>query len=167
MDKWITALGLIVAAILVLIPVVMVARFVIAILLAWRDHRAEKAREVTHHVPGLGALTSTDGELWFGEVQELQVTLTTAGQPPTEAHATLVRGVLNDLPRLVELSRAYLLAHEDCSWLEGGAELFEVFGIEPEGRASLVLKLFHPADDDGMYNVEFQSGLPVSSGRDD
>ena len=166
MDKW-TAIGLVVTIALVAVPVVMIGRLAIAILMAWRDHRRDLAREVTHEVPGLGAFTSTDGELWFGEVQDLQVTLKTTGHPPTEAHAALVRDLLDDLPRLVELSRAYLWEHEDCSRFEGGAEQFEVCGMDPEDKSSFVLEFFHTADDDGTYRVEFENGLPVNSGRDD
>jgi hypothetical protein len=165
-DQW-AAIFLVVTGILVLIPVVMGGRIAIGILTAWRDHRAEMAREVTCQVPGLGPFTSTDGSLWFGEVQELQITLNTTGEPPTAAEAALVLELLGDLPRLVELGRAYLMVHEDSGWLEEGAERFEPYGIEPEDRSTFVLEFVHPADDDGVYRVDFESGVPVNAGRDD
>lgn len=166
MDQW-TAIGLAITVALVAVPAVMIGRFVIAILLAWRDHRRDLAREITHEVPGLGTFRSTDGELWFGEVQDLQVTLSTRGEPPTEAHAALVRKLFEDLPRLVELSRAFLREHEDCSRFEGDPEQFEICGIDPEDPSTFVLEFFHAADDDGACRVEFENGLPVRSGRDD
>ena len=166
MDFW-TAIGLVVTGVLLLIPVAMIGWFVIGILIAWRDHRRDLTRQVAHEVPGLGTFTSTDGELWFGEVQDLQVALSTTGEPPTPGQAALVRELLGDLPRLVALSREYLISHEDSAELEGGAELFEPYGIEPEDRSTFVLELVHPSDADGVYRIEFENGRPVRSGRDD
>ena len=145
----------------------MVARLVIVIVLAWREHRHEEGRRRTCQVADLGEFTSTDGELWFGEVQELPVSLNTQGEPPTEFHAGQVRSLLEQLPRLVEQSRAYLAANEDCARLEGGAEGFEPCGLDFESDSSFVLEFGHPSDDDGIYRVEFESGQPVRSGRDD
>jgi hypothetical protein len=165
MGDW--RLGLAVVAFLVLIPVIVVGRFVFAILSAWREGRIEEARRVIHLVPGFGEFTSTDGELWFGEMQDLQVSPTTAGQRPTESQGAELRRLLANLPGLVEHSRAFLLVHEDCSRLAGSAELFEPCGLEFEHSSLFTLEIAHPADVDGVYRVEFRSGLPVSSARDD
>lgn len=68
---------------------------------------------------------------------------------------------------ILVLSRAYLAAHEDCSWLDGGVEQFEPCTIEPHDRSTFVLELTHPADLDGGYRVEFEAGVAVNSGRND
>jgi hypothetical protein len=167
MHEWITVLGLVLTAALVLIPVVMVGRVVLAIVRDVRREREAKARKVVHAVPRLGELSSTDGRLWFGEVQGLQVSVISTGRPPDEAQTAQVRAIIAKLPRIVEQGKAYLLVHEDCSWLDGGPDRFGPLGIHVEDGADFVLELVHPADVDGVYRVEFREGEPVGSVRDD
>ena len=160
-------LGAIVAAALLLIPVVIIARFVILFISDMFAHRAAEARKVTHAVPGLGQFDSYDNRIWSGDVEGVRVTLISPAQPPTQIQVDQLKAMLADLPRLVEIGRAYLSEHEDCSWLTGGPQLFEPFGLQIDDASTFFLELTHPADDDGLYTIQFRSGLPVNSGRED
>jgi hypothetical protein len=154
-------------ALFILVPMVLVGRLAIGIFLAWLSHRSDEKRKVTRVVPNLGSFESTNDHLWIGYVNDIQVFLTTQGGLPTQTQADQVRAVLTALPRLSELSRAYLKAHEDCSWLEGGATGFEPESLEFESSSAFVLTFGHPSDDDGSYRVSFESGMPVETARDD
>lgn len=165
-EGWVT-LGILAIAGLALIPVVLVGRVVLAMITESRKARAAEARRVTRNVPGLGEFSSTDDELWLGEVSGLQVMLTSRGRPPTDAQANQVRAIIADLAGLVAKSRAYLSAHEDCTWLEGGAAGFEPAAIEPGDAATFALEMAHPTDVEGVYRVTFRDGEPVASCRDD
>lgn len=159
--------GLVVAAGLVLIPIVMIGRVLIAIITESREARAAEARRVTRSVAGLGDFSSTDNELWLGDVAGLQVSLVTAGGPPTDTQAEQVRAIIADLPRLVDKSRTYLATQEDCARLGGRMADFQPYGIEPEDPSSFVLELTHADDVDGVYRVTFRGGQPISYARDD
>jgi hypothetical protein len=166
-NTWPVIVLFIVVAVLVLIPVVMVGKLVYGIIAALIEHRRAEARKVTVPVPGLGEFSTTDDKLWFGEIRGLQVTLESAGKPPSELQGKQVTSVLDQLPSLMERAKVYLAEHEDMSWLEGGAAAFEPFGLDWESETSFVLESTHPGDSDGIYRVEFRNGVPVSSGRDD
>jgi len=164
---WIVTLGLIACGMLALIPIAMIGKLVSSMVRESRRIRAAEARRVTAIVPGLGEFSSTDNELWGGQVSGVQVWLRTLGQPPTESQARQVLAILDDFPELVAKSCSYLVLHEDCSWLEGGAAEFKPYAIVPENEVSFVLELVHPADLDGVYCVTFRDGEPVDSARDD
>src|SRR5690349_20660900 len=116
----------------------MVGRLVYGIIASLIEYRRAEARKVTVTVPGLGQLSTTDDKLWFGEIRELQVTLESAGKPPSELQAKQVLSVLDQLPSLMVRAKAYLAEHEDTSWLEGGAAAFEPFGLDWESESSFV-----------------------------
>jgi len=186
-------LGLILAAGLVLIPIVLVARVVRAILGERRRARAAEAQRVTHIVPGLGPFSSTDGELWEGEATGLPVTIVTSGHPPDATHAHRVQSILANLPQLVDQARAYLLTQPECTDFPAAAAALAAYRVEFSGTSApvagdsqigqhstppsgdspaatvpaFVLELTHAADLDGVYRVEFRSGRPVAWGRDD
>jgi hypothetical protein len=159
--------GLIVAAVLVLIPVVMIGRLIYGIFAGYRDYRRAEARKVTTTVHGLGEFSTTDNRLWIGEVRGLQVFLESPEQRPTDLQARQVLALLDDLPALTERAKSYLAEHEDTSWLNGSSGTFEPYGLEPESSTAFVLELTHSADSDGVYRVAFRDGMPVSAGRDD
>lgn len=154
-------------AIFVLILIVTVGRFVWAIASAHRDHKRKEARRVTGTVPSLGEFTTTDNQFWFGEVRGIYITLDSPNSAPGESHAKQVHALLDQLPALAEKATKFLAAHEDISWLTGGAGEFEPYGIDPQAEGVFVIEMTHPADVDGVYRVEFRDGIPVSSGRDD
>jgi hypothetical protein len=186
-------LGLVLAAGLVLIPIMLVARVVIALLRERRCARAAEARRITHELPGLGAFSSADGELWEGTVASLPVTIMTSGRPPNATHAHHVQSILASLPQLIAQARAYLLAHDEGTDFFRAATAPTAYRVEigdlrdpvaddseiDRGTApasgtspvaavpSFVLELTHPADPDGVYRVAFRSGHPVACGRDD
>lgn len=83
----------------------MMVRLAISLIQAWRDAREEERHKTTHVVPGLGEFTSSDGELWFGEVDDIQVSLTTQGRPPSEAQARRrpSRGAATRTRRMMDL----------------------------------------------------------------
>jgi hypothetical protein len=167
LDPWPVIVGLIVAAALVLIPVVMVGKLAFGIVAAFVEHRRAEERRVTVIVPGLGEFSTTGNGVWFGKVRQLQVSLRSDTQPPSELQAKEVASVLDELPSLMAHAKAYLAVHEDVSWLKGGADEFEPFGLDWESRLNFVLESIHPSDADGVYRVEFRDGVPVSCGRDD
>ena len=169
MTDWFTGLLLITVVVLVLIPVVMVGRLVVQVASGFRRHRAAEAQRVTRVVPGLGEFSSTDGEIWSGVVQGLEITVRSWQEAPAGAQAEQVRAILGDLPALTDSGKAYLAAHEDLSWLAGGSAAFEPFGIDIDSEAplSFTLRLIHAADPDAMYWAKFVDGEPVQSGRDD
>lgn len=167
MNDWYVIVGLIVAAVLVLIPVVMIGRLVFAIVVDYREYRRAEARRVTATVPNLGEFSTTDNKLWFGEVRGQQLILETHGQPPSDSRARQVLTLLDDLPNLTERATTYLIALADMWWLKDSNGAFEPYGLEPHPDGAFVLELTHPADMDGVYRVEFRDGVPVSSGRDD
>ena len=157
----------IVIAVLLLIPLGMIGRLLMAIISSIRQERQAQARKITRTVNGLGEFSTTDNELWLGNVQGLQVAILNPGRPPTESQASRVREILNDLPHLVENATAYVLVHEDSSWRDGDARAFEAYGLEPETETRFVLELTHPADLDGVYRVTFENGEPTNCARDD
>ena len=167
MYTWPVIVLMVVVAVLVLIPVVMVGKLVLDIVGALIEHRRAEARRETVTVPGLGEFSTTDNRLWFGQVRELQVSLESVAGPPSELQAKGVTLVLDQLPSLMARAKAYLAEHEDMSWLDGGADAFEPFGLEWASESSFVLQSIHPSDSDGIYRVEFRDGVAVSSGRDD
>jgi hypothetical protein len=164
---WIEIAGLIVIAAAVLIPLAMDAPMLCGIFKTWREERVARRHRVTCLVPGLGEFTSVGDDLWFGEVRGLSVTLTHADGPTNHEQIVLVQKLLADLPRLVEEGGRYVVAHEDKEWFGGIVRSFEAFGLELEDDSTFVLELTNPADIDGVYRVEFQSGVPVNSSRDD
>src|SRR5438445_12525190 len=93
--------GLLVAAVLVLIPIVIIARFVILFVSDVLARRAAETRKVTHAVPGLGQFETYDNETWFGDVKCLHVTLTSPAQPPTQIQPVQLTALVAALPRLV------------------------------------------------------------------
>jgi hypothetical protein len=175
-------IGLAVVVALVLIPVVMIAvmavRIIAGMITQARESREAEARRVNCDLPGLGEFTSTDGCDWDNGWSRgddwdaddhggLMITIMTAGGPPTEEQSAALRELLDGLSPFVAQSQAFLLEHEDCSWLEGGAQLFELDGVEFQNSLKFVLEFSHPADVDGGYRVTFDDGVPVRSGRDD
>ncbi len=166
MNNWLFNLGLIVAAVLVLTPLCLIAWLVFRMAASGREVRRAEARRVTRNLPGLGEFSTTDDDLWFGEVDDVDVMILSEGQPPTEAQAARVRAILDEFSRLVEEAREYLASHEDMSLLEGGSELFRPYGLELWREDAFVIELVHPADF-GVFRVEFQGGEPVGTGYDD
>lgn len=167
MSTWLVTVGLIIVAILVLIPTVLIGNVVYGIITSWIEHRRAEARRVTVTVPGLGQFSTTDNALWYGEVRGLQVSVISEGHPPTQTHADEVMAVMDQLPGLMSRIRSHLSEHEDMSWLEGGAEGFEPFGVDVKSATHFVIDSMHPSDPDGMYFVEFRDGVIIASGRDD
>jgi hypothetical protein len=167
LNNAVVSVGLLVVAILVLIPVVMIVRLVWAIVHAYINDRRAESSKVTHYVSALGDFSSYDNRLWFGEVQGLQISIPTDGQPPNGSHTQQLRAILNDQSSLIEKAKKYLVAHDNASSFPGGAEAFQPYGIDFEDASAFVLEMVHPADQDGVYRVEFKDGDPVASGRDD
>lgn len=159
--------GLVVAAALILIPVVMITRLAYGIINGYREYRQSESRRVVSSVAGLGNFSTTDGTLWCGEVRGLEVILVSPEHAPSQLQSRQVLALLEELPALTEKARGYLADHEDMSWLDGGPASLEPCGLELESDSTFVLELTHASDPDVMYRVEFQNGRPVSSGRDD
>ncbi len=166
MNNWPFILGLLVAAVLVVIPLCMIVWLVFRIVATGREIRRAEARRVTCELPGLGEFSTTDDERWFGDVEEVDVMIASKGQRPTEAQVARARALLDDLPRRIEQAREYLASQEDMSLLEGGSELFRPYGLELWSEDVFVIELVHPADF-GISRVEFEGGEPVGTGYDD
>jgi len=165
--SWPITLGLIVAGILVLIPIVMIGRLIFQIITSGIEQRRAEWRKITVAIPDLGKFSTTDNELWCGEVEGLAVSIRTPGGAPTEPSIRQFKSVLDRLPALMTLTKAYLAEHEDMTWLESGAAGFEPYGINFETGANFVVESTHPSDPDGVYRVTFRNDVAVSSGRDD
>ena len=167
MTNGIVIFGLVVVAMLILIPVVMVGRIVAAVVQGCVEDRRAEARKITRPVEGLGDFSTYDNQLWFGEVEGIHISVVRVGESPTVEDSQRVRAILQDRPRLIAKAKGYLAAHEDVSALRGGADGFEQYGFDYDTTSRFVLELAHPEDPDGMYRVEFRDGEPVASGRDD
>ena len=167
MNKALVIIGLIVVAILVLIPIVAVSRVLIAITRSYFEHRRAEAGKITRSVPGLGDFSSYDGHRWFGVVDGLQVFLVSPGQPPTEEQSRHVQAVLQDRSRWVQKAKTYLAAHENVTLQRSGAEAFELEGLDFANACRVTLELGHPGDPDGMYQVEFDESEAVACVRND
>jgi len=163
LNNTIVIFGLIVVAILILIPVVMIGRLVAEIV---KSRRVE-ARKITRLMSGLGDFSTYDDKLWYGQVEGLGISLVSPGQPPTDFQSRQVRTILESRSRFMEQAKAYLVADENISLLPGAPEALEPYGFEIEDASRFVFELVHPADEDGIYRVEFKDGEPISSGRDD
>jgi len=164
---WLVNVGLIIAAILVLIPVVMAGKLLFATISSGIELRRAESRRVSVAIAGLGTFTTTDNCVWFGEVRALQISIMSPGTPPTSAQVAQLLSTLNEMHSLMNRARAFLANHEDMSWLEGGAAGFEPYGIDFESGSDFALESTHASDPDGVYRVEFCNGVAVSSGRDD
>ena len=167
MEPWPITLGLIVAGILVLIPIVMIGRLIFQIITSGIEQRRAESRKITVAIPDLGEFSTTDNKIWCGEVQALVVTLTTPGGAPTEPLILQCKSVLNRLPELMTLAKSYLAEHEDMTWLQDGFAAFEPHGVDFDSASRFVVETNHPSDPDGIYRVEFLDGVAVDSCRDD
>lgn len=159
--------GLVVVGGLVLVPVVLVARVLLAIIAESRRTHIAEARRVTRTIPGLGTFSTTDNELWFGEVAGLTIRIVSPGEPPTVSHVEHVQSIVRNLRGLTEKSRKYLAAHDDNAALVHDAARFWPYALEIDDASCFVVELEHPADVDGVYRVYFRNGEPVSAERDD
>lgn len=167
MYTWPIILGLIVAAILLMIPLIMIGQLVYNIVTSSAEQRRAEARRGSANLPGLGVFSTTDDLCWTGEVRGLLITFSCSDGVPTAIHASMIISTLDQILSLMSRAKAYLAEHEDMSWLEGGAAGFEPYGIDFETGANFVLESTHPSDPDGVYRVEFYNGIAVGSGRDD
>lgn len=159
-------IGVAVCVGLVLIPLSMVGHTVFAILRDLRAQRRAERRRVTQLVPRFGAFSSTDNTLWTGQVCGLRVWIENPGAPPTAEQASQLEAILDDLPRLAQICRAYIDEHEQLWVSELAPERFEVDSIDIVARNAFMLGLAHPDDPDGIYRVDIRDGVPVSSVRD-
>jgi hypothetical protein len=167
LNNAIVIFGLIVVAILVLVPVVMIGLLVTGIISSGLKSRRAEARKITRVVPGLGDFSTYDNKHWHGEVDGLHISLVSPGLPPTDLQSRQVRTILEGRSRFMEKVKAYLASDENISLLPGGSEALELCGFDIEDASRFVFELVHPADEDGIYRVEFKDGEPISSGRDD
>lgn len=160
-------IGVVVCVGLVLIPVTMVGHTVVTIVRDLREHRRAERRRVTQLVPRLGAFSSTDNTLWAGRVRGFTVWIENSGAPPTAEQASQLEAILDDLPRLAPICRAYIVEHEDLWVSKLVPERFVVESIHVVAPNEFTLEFAHPDDPDGVYRVEFRDGKAVASGRDD
>lgn len=154
--------------ILILIPVVMVARLAVGIAKGVKEERGREARRVTCVLPGLGEFSTTDGAIWDGEAGGVHITLDCPHGPPGEGVVAFVRTLLDALPALTNRTRKFLIAQDDAKGLTDVAGQFEVSGMEcSAGEASFVLQFTHPQDPDGVYRVLCNAEAVSYLGRDD
>ncbi|MDB5331495.1 MAG: hypothetical protein JWP03_2646 [Phycisphaerales bacterium] len=158
----------VVVLILILIPVTIVAYLVVGVAKGVRKDRARKAQRVFRVLPGLGEFSTTDGDLWTGEVEGVTVTLKSPEGPPDEGFVAFVRTLLESLPIFAGRVQDFLHAQEDLKDWADDAHEFEVFGMDfSSGEASFVLGFVHPKDTDGVYRVLCDGGVLKYLGRDD
>jgi hypothetical protein len=154
--------------ILILIPVVMMARLAVGIAKGVKDERARQARRLSRVLPGLGEFSTTDGAIWDGQAGGVHITLDCPDGPPDEGFAAFVRTLLEALPTLTNRTRKFLIAQDDAKGLTDVAGQFEVSGMEcSAGEASFVLQFTHPQDPDGVYRVLCNAEALRYLGRDD
>jgi hypothetical protein len=134
--------GLVLAAILILVPAAMVMRIALGIAAGGVAHARSRGRAARCEVPGLGMLHTDDGHWWSGEIDGLSITIETAGEPPT---AENTRAMLATLKRLDEIG-----AEAESVIRRAHADEPEVLdGLEPEG---LIWR------EEGSFDVEFGAG---------
>ncbi|MFG0253185.1 MAG: hypothetical protein ACF8NJ_09960 [Phycisphaerales bacterium JB038] len=166
MSDWLFVLGLIVAAVVVLAPVLMIAWLIVRSCRTGSEIRRAEAQRLTCDVPGLGEFITTDNELWLGTVENIDVLIETAGLPPDSGSVAAHRSLLDDLPKLRSRAADFLSEHDEQARLEGDPRRFGVAALELLKDGSCTLELA-PPHDFGVYRVEFRDGEPVSSAYED
>jgi hypothetical protein len=158
----IITLALLAVALAVVLPVVVLARVMLLSLLDRRRERAAEGRRVTRALPGLGDFTSTDGQLWFGEVDKLQVSIDTRAGPPGEEEVRRVRALIDDLPRIMGAARAYLAARPDSELEAGQLAELRPYELDLQDADEFALGMIIAADDTEVYSVGFRGSEPVT-----
>ena len=158
--------GLILCAVLVLIPTVMIAYIIIGVIAGLIEHRREEARRVTLDIPRLGKVTSTNNRHWQGELNEMQFCIENDGSPPGEEHITRLEAVFANLDLLRDRARKFLVSHEVFEGRAGIESQLIPFAIDIDADGTETLKLSH-SDFDGWHSVRFQDHTPIEAGFDD
>jgi hypothetical protein len=155
-------IGLGVVALLILIPAVLVVRVVVGIAAAYLEHRRDVRNRTSCALPGLGDFESSDGVYWFGEVEELSVTIETSHGPPTMEVADAVRRCIERLPELVAAARDWLVREES---VESDPDRLELTGLHWRSQDDFDIDLYDTAEEyDGqVISVQFEHGRPSSA----
>jgi hypothetical protein len=158
---WLFWVGVAAACILILVPLVFVARLVTGVVCAWREQRSAERQRVSVDVAGLGTFSTTDGSLWEGEVSGIYVRVRGGASNPAAAEIARVRKILAEMPVFLEFARDYLASRDESHGLQGGTRLFEAAGVSITSRDSFDLELWHPGDPDGAVTVRHRKNRIV------
>jgi hypothetical protein len=148
--------------VLVLIPVIAVARIAVGIFLAYRADRVAEDQRTFFELPGIGRVTSTDDQFWEGEVDGVPFDIRTPGGRPSHTDAERVLALLAELPHI--LSQAALFLADDPSFQELGADAEGIacVGLSVEQSDSYSIGISHPADPEFLFEVDFRENRPVA-----
>jgi hypothetical protein len=156
-------IGLGVVALLILIPLGMLAWTGWGIMCAFLDHRRDRAAKQQCVIDGLGRFERGVEPYWTAVAADgLSLTIVTAGDPPTDAQIAAFRRFLEMVRAHVQAARAWLEDLDGDDAPPVPPNRLELIGVRWRGEGAFEVVLTDLSDDasEWVCTVRFQGGVP-------